>query len=77
MNNAVVFWLKREAYDIGDIGSKSMTVDDLIKELNDIKNDIGGDARIFLGDQNDKIFGRLSDSKISRYEKYEVYEDEE
>ena len=70
-NNAVVFWLKKDVYDIRDAEEKTMSLDDLIENLTDIRNYIGGDAKVFIGDQfknqYDKNFGTITQSKIVQY----------
>ena len=45
MNNALVFYLRREAYDIGDISDKTITVDKLIEELKLAKDTLGVEDR--------------------------------
>lgn len=74
-NNALVFYLRREAYDIGDIADKTITVDKLIEELKLAKDTLGGDTKIFLGDESDNVYGKLTLMRITK-EQYEVYEEE-
>ena len=76
MNNGLVFWLRREAYELGDIASKTITVDKLIEELKLAKDTLGGDTKIFLGDESDNVYGKITLMRITR-EQYEQYEDEE
>lgn len=73
MNDGLVFYLRRESDNLEDIADKTITVDKLIEELKLAKDTLGGDTKIFLGDESDNIFGKLTLMKISR----ETYSSEE
>lgn len=73
-NNALVFYLRREAYDIGDISNKTITVDKLIEELKLAKDTLGGDTKVFICDV-DNVYGKLTLMRITK-EQYEAYEEE-
>ncbi len=74
MSEGLVIWFKNEAYYMGDISS-SLTIDDLIKELKEAKNKIGGDKQVFLGSYDGNTFGKITPMRITReyyYSKYDV-----
>lgn len=65
MNKGIVFWFKKEAYDIGDCHAGTMTIDKLIKNLEEAKADIGGDSKVFIGEYDGSIFGKITAMRIT------------
>ena len=77
MNNTVVLWFRREGYGLSSIANKStLTVQELIDELESIKYSEGADTKVFLGEQSGNGYGRLTAMRITN-EEYEDDEDEE
>lgn len=81
MSNGLVFWLRRESDELGDIANRTITIDKLIEELKLAKDTIGGDTKIFIGDEsnfigdeNNNVYGGITLMRITR-EEYEAYED--
>ena len=76
MNNGLVFWLRRESDELGDIANRTITVDKLIGELKLAKDTLGGDTKIFISDVNNNAYGRITLMRITR-EEYEEEDEEE
>lgn len=72
--NSVVLWFRREGCELSSVNNNgsTFTVQDLIDELEMIKNSQGADTKIFLGEQSGKGYGRLTKMRITK----EEYEDE-
>lgn len=75
MNNAVVLWFRKEGYGLSSVNNNgsTLTVQELIDELESIKYSEGADTKVFLGEQSGNGYGRLTFMRITN----EEYENEE